>query len=388
MENTDTIVDYDYKTLRSQLHLTYSNKINNRFRLKTGLSLTAITYWLRYMQDNGAGNYNFLDNVNGNSILLQGYAVGSYRPVDKLTLNFGVNALFMTMNNTYSIEPRVSVQYKPFKKTTISAAYGLHGKALGIGTYLLQITDTLGNITQPNKGLKIAKAHHAVLAYQQVIGSGFRLNLEGYYQYSFDNPTSPEANSGYWYFNERDNYGNRAMVSEGQGQNYGVDMTVEKAFSSSFFILATGSLFWSQYKSLDDIEWRRSRFDRGWAGSVMGGYEFSFKKGAALQIGVKSFFSGGLRFTPANEAASIAAGVFVPDTDRYFEETTPTYFRLDARIAFRKDAKKFAYTIAIDVQNTTNQQNVREMLYDRKQYKMIPRYQSGILPVLSFQIDF
>ncbi|BDS11680.1 TonB-dependent receptor [Aureispira anguillae] len=388
IKDKDVVEDYDYKTLRSQLHLTYSNKLSNRFRLKAGASLSANTYWLRNSVDNGNGDYNYLDNVNGNTFLVQAYAQGSYRPMEKLTFNFGFHALLLTLNNTYSIEPRVSMQYKPFKNTTLSAAYGLHGKALPIGTYLLQLPDASGAITQPNRNLKIAKAHHAILAFQQVIGLGFRLNLEGYYQYTFDNPTSPIPNSGYWFLNERDNYGTQAMVSEGQGQNYGVDLSIEKAFSRNFFILATGSLFWSQYKSLGDEFWRRTRIDKRWGVAVMGGYEFTFKKGGVLQIGLKSFVSGGLRYTPADVEASKKAGVLVEDTNNYWGASSGTYFRLDGRIAYRKDHKKLSYTISLDVQNITNTKNVRYFIYDRTEGTLVPRHQSGLLPVISFQIDF
>jgi len=385
----DTLLEYDYKTLRSQLHLTYSNKFSNRFRLKAGASLSAITYWLNYNQSTGTNQrQTYLDNIQGNTFLLQAYAQGSYRPIEKLTINVGFHSLFLTLNNTYSIEPRVSIQYKPFKNTTISGAYGIHGKALGVGTYLLQFEDSNGNLTQPNRNLQITKAHHAILAFQQVIGLGFRFGVEGYYQYTFDNPTNTIANSGYWYFNERDNYGNQPMVSEGQGQNYGVDMTVEKAFSRNFFVLVTGSVFWSEFKGLGDTAWRRARTDRRWRAAAMGGYEFNFKKGGVLQLGLKTFVSGGIRYTPADEAASIAAGVFVEDNNQIFGASAGTYFRLDARLAYRKDHKKYSYTIAIDVQNCTNTKNVRYTIYDRQTSSLVPRYQSGLLPVLSFQIDF
>lgn len=120
----------------------------------------------------------------------------------------------------------------------------------------------------------------------------------------------------------------------------------------------------------------------------MGGYEVTFKKGGALQFGIKSFISGGLRYTPPDEAASIAAGIYVPDQSRYFEEAANTYFRLDGRVAYRKNHKKLSYTISLDIQNATNAKNVRFFIYDRRNVEFIPRYQSGLLPVISFQLDF
>lgn len=391
LENRDSFLIYDYKILRSQAHVTYSNKFSNKFRLKSGAIVHAISHWLSLNQRHGTdtSNHQYLDIGDANTdFLIQAYAQGSYRPNNYFTINLGVHAMYFAMNNTYSIEPRFSVQYKPFSKTTISAAYGLHGKAIPIGTYYLRIKDQSGNSTQPNKNLKIAKWHHAILSYQQVIALGFRTTVEVYYQYGFDIPTSADSSSTYWYFNERQTYGFEAMVSEGFAQNYGLDITIEKAFGRNFFLLATGSIYEAQYKSLGDTEWRNTRYNRGWGASLMGGYEFEFKKGGVLQLGLKSFLADGIRYTPADEAASIAAGALIEDEDNAYSAKAPIYFRLDLRLAYRKDHKKLSYTIALDLQNVTNYRNISFYGYDRKKSELFPRYQAGILPVLSFQIDF
>ncbi|BDS11681.1 TonB-dependent receptor [Aureispira anguillae] len=391
LENRDTFEVYDFKILRTQAHLTYSYKFSNQFRLKAGGLFHAISHWLNLSErrPTDAVNQQYLALGDANTdILLQGYAQGSYRPTSQLTINAGVHAMYFAMNNTYSIEPRLSVQYKPFSKTTLSAAYGLHGKVIPIGTYYLRIKDQQGNYSQPNKNLKIAKWHHAILSYQQVIGLGFRATLEAYYQYGFDIPTSPDSSSTYWLFNERQAYGYEAMISEGQAQNYGIDMTLEKAFGRNFFILLTGSIYQSQYKSLGDTEWRNTRVNKGWGTSLMGGYEFVFKKGGVLQVGLKNFLAGGIRYTPADEAASKTAGALIEDSNNAFGAQAPIYFRLDTRIAYRKDHKKLSYTIALDIQNVANHKNIIYYAYDRQKNSLFPRYQSGLLPVISIQIDF
>jgi hypothetical protein len=390
-EDRDSFLVYDYKILRSQAHLVYSYKFSNKFRLKSGALVHAISHWLSLSErrTNNVANHQYLDIADASTdFLVQAYAQGSYRPNNYFTINAGVHAMYFALNNTYSVEPRLSVQYKPFSKTTISAAYGLHGKVIPIGTYHLRIKDQLGNITQPNKNLKIAKWHHAILSYQQVIALGFKATVEAYYQYGFDIPTGADSASTYWFFNERQTYGHEAMVSSGLAQNYGLDVTVEKAFGKNFFILATGSVYQAQYKSLGDTDWRNTRYNRGWGTSLMGGYEFVFKKGGVLQIGVKSFLADGIRYTPPNEAASIAAGTLVEDQSQPYSLKSPIYFRLDMRIAYRKDHKKLSYTIALDIQNVTNSKTVSFYGYDRQQNTLAPRYQAGILPILSFQIDF
>lgn len=391
LEIRDSFEVYDYKVLRSQAHIQYSNKFSNQFRIKAGGGFHAITHWLSLNErtDTDTSNYQYLDHADdGTDYLLQAYVQGSLHPTNELTINFGLHALFFALNNTYSIEPRISLQYKPFKNTTLSLAYGLHGQMLPIGTYYIRHTDASGKTTLPNKYLQISKMHHAILSFKQALGFGFRATVETYYQYGFDMPTGRDSFSGYWLYNERQAFGYIPMISQAQSQNYGLDMTIEKSFGHNFFALITGSIFASQYKSFGDTDWLRARTDKGWGMSIMGGYEFVFKKGGVLQLATKCFISGGVRYTPADEAASRAAGYLVEDQNNIFGATSGTYFRLDARIAYRKDHKKLSYTISIDVQNCTNFQNVRNFAYDRQAAALIPRYQSGILPVLAFQINF
>jgi hypothetical protein len=385
----DTTEINDYHTIRSQLHLTYSNKLHRTFRLKTGLSGHGITYILNYMEDSpDYGKHQFLSD-DGTAVLLQGYATGSYRPSKFWTINFGFNAQFFTLNSTYSIDPRVAFQYKPFKKTTLTIAYGIHSRILPIGTYLLNIPDsTTGTTSKTNMNLDMIKMHHIVLGYQQVIAGGFRTNLELYYQQGWNVPIENDPTSSFSYFNQRDGYGMVPMVSLGESRNYGVDLALEKAFSNNYFILVTGSLFWSQYKALNSPEWQRTRVDKRWSSSILAGYEINFKKGGVLQLGLKTLFSGGLRYTPADEAASRALNIYVEDDSRPFSEADPLYFRADVRLSYRKDHKKLSYTISLDLQNVTNNMNVRNYDWDRQIQQLTPRNQAGFLPVINFQIDF
>ncbi|MCB0565252.1 MAG: hypothetical protein KDD01_12830, partial [Phaeodactylibacter sp.] len=66
------------------------------------------------------------------------------------------------------------------------------------------------------------------------------------------------------------------------------------------------------------------------------------------------------------------------------------YFRPDLRIAYRRDNPANAWYIAIDIQNFINRDNDDALDYnfdpDRKDW--VFGFQSGIVPVLSFQIDF
>lgn len=80
----------------------------------------------------------------------------------------------------------------------------------------------------------------------------------------------------------------------------------------------------------------------------------------------------------------------VLDNTRPFSEKIDPYFRPDIRIALRKNREKFAYWLALDIQNVINKQNMDGLTYtfDRELDSWRNRYQSSLTPILSFQIDF
>ncbi|MCH2045888.1 MAG: TonB-dependent receptor, partial [Saprospiraceae bacterium] len=390
IETTDLI------NARATANIMYSRKLNKQLRLKAGLIAHAIFYKLDYALwiNEAIGNHTFLDN-NGVTFQTQHYLQANYRPSEKITLNFGFHSMFYGMNNDFTAGPRFAFKYQATPKTSITAAYGLHNRVLPVGTHLIAVRDSAGSIHQPNLDLKATTAHHAILGFEQLFGESLRFQIEFYYQHLFNVPVNADTNaifetSTYYYYNMRDHYGTTRMVNDGEGRNFGADITLEKFFGKNFFVLFSGSLFSAMYKTSLSPTWRRSRMDSRWVTSFMATYEIPIKKGKGgiFQVGVKSFLNGGLRYTPALEAESLAAGFFIEDTDRAFEGEFGTYFRLDTRLAYRKSAKRFSYTIAIDLQNATNQQNIQVFQYDRQTGRLDPTYHAGILPVLSFQMDF
>lgn len=391
----------DYFTGRAAVHATYSNKISNRFRIKAGFIQSAIFYKLLYQlyMDNTRGLVTLIGGENGEKYnrgvtsLSQIYAQTSIRASEKMVFNIGVNAQYYALSNDFGIGPRVSMKYNFKENTALTVAYGMHQKTLYEGTYLIRVVDSLGNVTMPNKDLKMTNAHHVVLGFQHIFTEAkVRVMAETYYQHLFNVPVSPDPTgdfSNYWYFNDRDNYGFMEMVSKGQGRNFGIDMSVEKFFSNNFFILCSGSVFSSMFKTLKN-EWRSTRMDSRFVTSIMGGVEIPIKKGTrgVFQAGLKLFTNGGLRYTPIDEDRSQIDGVAYEIQDQAFSQRFGIYFRMDGRIAYRKDFKNASFTIALDVQNATNMQNKMMVAYERLGNELAYRYNAGFRPILSMQIDF
>lgn len=389
--NRGLIENEKYLNGRYDLTTFYKRKFSPKFAFKTGLTLRNRFYTLErgYHQFTTNNYANDLDE-KGNTFQLQYYLQGIYRLTDRLTFTGGLHNLFFALNNSFSSEPRLNFKYKLSELSSLSLGYGLHSQPLPIGTYFISNSDAQGNELYDNQDLKLLKAQHVVLGYDQSFKNKMHLNVELYYQHLYNVPIIP-GGSRFWMLNELQSYGkqydNQKLASEGKGRNIGVDVTFEKYLSRNLFFLVTGSVYQSTY-TIDNVGTYSTRYDGRYSSSIMVGKEFTLKKNNAITFSFRNFFNGGLRYTPGDAAASLALGDLVEDESRAFEEQMKDYWRIDLQMAYRKDKPTYAWSLILDTQNIVNYDNQRELNYDYKLNDFVFKQQSGFVPVLSFQLDF
>jgi hypothetical protein len=160
--------------------------------------------------------------------------------------------------------------------------------------------------------------------------------------------------------------------------------------------LVTASIYESKYKGSDGIE-RNTAFNGGYTLNALAGKEFSFKSKKSIEmqkakssllVDVKVMLNGGQRYTPFDLEASNYYGEGVYDHSRAFQNTYADYFRLDLRIAYKRNGKKITQEWAIDVQNATNQQNTFQMQYNANLNTEEKTYQVGLVPIMQYRIEF
>lgn len=95
-----------------------------------------------------------------------------------------------------------------------------------------------------------------------------------------------------------------------------------------------------------------------------------------------------MRFTPFNTTESIAAGRAVYVYSQTYESQNKNYFRVDARVALRKNAEKLSWKLSLDIQNLTNYQNPQRPYFDRWNGTIAYGFNTSIIPVISYTIDF
>ncbi len=406
-QKTDELVDtlnpvLDYKIIpvsnekfvnnAYRASVLYNQKVNSKNTFRTGIIAQHKQYSFNagFYDENLADWRSILDG-EGSTQFYQGYIQWKHRATEKLTLLGGVHGSYLALNGSYSIEPRASATYKT-GKNTISIAAGFHSKPDHVSTYLFQDKQQAASNTYPNKNLGLLKAFHVVGGYERALGAGMRFKTEVYYQYLYNIPVEQKLNSGFSLINAFDIYtliGTGQLVSDGTGQNYGIDMSIEKPFANNYYIMATGSLFKSTYKNYAGEEYNTT-FNRGYQLNILGGKEFKMSRDGRKILGLngKVLTSGGMRQSPIDLAASRAANEEVLVPKQYYTNQVPAYFRTDVGIYYKINRKRATHSIQLEIQNVTNRDNFYYSYYDNDAGDIKRVNQLGIFPNIAYRIDF
>lgn len=364
-----------------------NTKLSARYSLRSGLYLNQLFFTLEQESYNTDANQVQTDlNSRGNTQSLQAFSQLNMKATEQLTLNGGVHYLQLLLNNSFSIEPRFSASYELDERQRVSIGYGLHSQVQPLGTYFSEL-EVNGEVSLPNKNLGLSKSHHLVLAYDRSLNPYLRMKVESYYQHLFNIPVKPGTSETYSILNQEWSYVTDPLVNEGFGKNYGIELTLEQFTHNNLYFLLSGSVYNSVYKTQEDT-WRNTRFNGNANLSFTGGKDFVMRKNRTLGLNARSIYSGGLRTTPINVEESILKGETVLYEDRAFEDQNPAYFRTDIRISLKRNNPKSTHTLALDIQNVSNRKNIFGKYFEPLNGKIITAYQTPLIPVLSYKIEF
>ena len=272
---------------------------------------------------------------------------------------------------------------------SLSAGYGMHHTTQPIYTYFIQ-TPTQAGALQTNRNLDFTQSQHLVVGYDWNINPRMRVKLETYYQWMNNVPVTQRMGS-FSGLNIGSSFApsnEDSLVNAGTGQNYGLELTVERFFSGGYYYLITGSVSQSTYKGSDNVE-RNRAFNTVHALNVVGGKEFTLgKKGRILAFNLKGTWIGGRYLTPIDVAASQAAGEAVYDEENAFSERQADYFRVDLKVAYRMEYSRSSLEFSVDLQNITNYKNVFQQTYNPVSQQVVTEYQQGFFPVPTVRYTF
>jgi hypothetical protein len=183
-------------------------------------------------------------------------------------------------------------------------------------------------------------------------------------------------------------------VNEGQGENYGIEFTLEHFLANGWYGLTTLSLYESKYLASDGV-WRSSAWDGDYVLNVLGGKEWELnanKPGRKSQLylttDLKMTFAGGQPTVPIDLEASREAGNGVYDLTQGYSEKLQDYFRLDVNIGLKQLGKRTTQEWFIITQNITNRQNPFFQQYDAFSGELRTVNQLGFFIVPTYRITF
>lgn len=378
----NTIWNY---SLSSGLNHKFSARHTNR----TGFAVNMLNYrmLIQHAPDFTGGLETVTDD-KGSSELIQFYSQSRFDLSGRLVLNAGIHLQYFTLNEHYSLEPRVGLRYGIAPGQALSIGYGLHSRLEMLFVYLGQ-QQVNGQVVRPNKGLDFSRAHHFVLGYDRAIGEQLNVRVEAYYQYLFDIPVEPGTSFSMTNV-DNDWFINQTLTNGGTGENYGLDVTLERFMNRGYYFLVTASVFQSFYTGGDGIR-RDARFNKNFVFNILGGKEWQVGRGHRNNsIGINGKFSinGGDRQTPVDEDATSLMREVVYDDTRAFEEQKPTVYYLHLTVNYRKNKPRHASIWSFQILNALGAPEYFGYRFNYLDDTIDRDQQTLIIPNISYKIVF
>lgn len=383
--------NYTKSYLRASV--TAKRRISSKYLLEGGLIYSRLFYDF-FLLDLDSANVLYTEIINfreeDNTGISQGYIQAKHSFSPDVQAVYGLHFLRFGLTNDNSLEPRVQIRWQAASNKAFSAGFGKHSKIENLQYYLARDHQQGGNEVQINKNLGFTRANHYVLGYEQFLQPNLLLKLESYYQDLYNSPVQLDPSALYAVINEETGFISDTLINNGKGRNYGLELSIKKSFSNDFYYLVNGSIYQSKFKIAEGQE-RNTAYNGNFNVHLLTGYEFEYENRAnqqTLGINIRVTWAGGNRYVPIDIEESITEGRQIHNMESAFEPKLPNYFRADLQINYRKNKPGYSTEWRLDIQNFTNHLNPAYYYYDAENESTRLKSQIGLLPILSYRIDF
>lgn len=363
------------------LNTYFQKRISKRHQNKTGILITDMRYKLA-LDKLGTS----VVDERGRSLLLNAYSSSSYAISARARIHIGLHAQVFSLNGDWSLEPRLGWKYRRNARHSISMGYGLHSRLEKLNYYFAR--NTMYADVLPNKNLGFTKAHHFVAGYDWSLSEDLHLKVEPYYQFLFDVPVV--AGSSFSFINlTNDWFFNQPLENTGLGENYGIDVSLDRYLRNGFYYSATVSVFNSSYRGGDKI-WRNTRFNRNYVLNFLTGKEWVFGSMQHKTFGANVRFSyqGGDRYSPIDLTGSVATESVVFDERDAFSQQLSSSFVTHFTLVYRVNKKQRTTEWALKVLNAGGHEEFYEFVYNYKSRGVEELRRAVVVPNLSWKRSF
>lgn len=361
-------------------------RLGERHTNRTGIRLTGLRYD-QFLQDAPArdGALQTLTDEAGMSALMSAWSNSVIRLSPRWEAGVGLHAQWFTLNDRWTLEPRVSVKWQAAPDHSLALAYGLHSRLEMLNYYFTEVGGE-----RVNRNLDFTKGHHLSLAWDWQIGTDRHLRVEPYVQWLYSVPVVPGTTFSFinlqggddWFLDER-------LTNDGRGLNYGVDITFERFLARGFYYMMTASLFDARYRTSGG-EWFDTRYNRHYVLNVLAGKEWMTGRNRQNMLGISGrvTFQGGDRYSPIDRDASAALHTAVYDESRPFMEQFDPVLLAHLTVSYRINRRRVAHEFALKVLNLTGYKDYYGHRYNYLTGQVEPEREANIVPNISYRIEF
>ena len=402
-ESTNEVYQEDNTFKKSFLRFSVNmdKKFNAKHVLSSGVTASSLTYDFRSFSkipqnDPPYNNIEFFDD-EGSSGSFQAFTSWKYRPVENLSFVNGVHVLHFFLTQETVVEPRSNLRWQFHPRSAVFAGFGLHSRIESLEYYFANDIQEDGSEIKYNADLGVTRSRHYVVGFDAQVTDKVYFKTELYYQSIFNvpvlsdsvNPNSALAGA-FSTINLSDGYITDDLVNGGSGENYGVEMTLERKFSNNYYFLINAMLYESKYKGRDGIT-RNTRYNGNFGYNLLAGKEFNLggsQTGRTLGFNLKLTHAGNKRYSPINLEQSRQQGQEVVLAEDVYTTRFQDYFRTDIQLSYRKNLNGRTVEWRLDIQNVTSHNNVLDIYYDTVSEQVIIPEETVFIPVLSYRVEF
>jgi hypothetical protein len=387
------LMGYAFNTSKGSLSMTFNHKISKQHILRFGLNSDLLFF---NMQDSvlDVSHTYFINrwNYKGNAALFQPFVQWKYKVNDQFQVTAGLHSQYFTLSNSLSaVEPRIGFKYNSTKEWSFFGGAGLHSQVQPYYTYSYHLENTQN---LHNKNMGFSKAAHSALGVEKNFKKGFVVRSEVYYQYLYQIPVTVQPSS-FSMINQGSGFARffpDTLKNDGTGVNYGIELTIQKFFDKSFYMLFTTSIYDSKYKGSDGIE-RNTSYNGMYTSNFLFGKEIKLNDKQTIGIGGKITVAGGKRYGYVDLAATNQQNEIIYKDSLFNERQFRDYFRADLKLSWKLNADKVTHEIGLDLVNLLNTRNILSLAYapnlaDPSAEPIAEKTQLGFLPLFYYRIGF
>jgi Carboxypeptidase regulatory-like domain len=338
---------------------------------------------------------NSLLRVEGQDNLIQPFVEWSGKIEQDFQYHLGVRASVLTKAKESSFEPSLGFQYNFGKSSSLSLDLSRQSQSLSPIIYAFQ---EFYKQKPPVSHLHLTKADNLNLNYRTLINNRLDVNIGTFYQILSGIPQT--AGGNFNYITAMDELDNTSAVWEmntfSKGRNVGAEIDFNALLLRGVHWRLNATVYDSKIASNSTnnsgtiTKERNARYNGRYIVNALAGKEWLVGKKQNKFWGINGHIivRGGFWESPINEAQSKLVNATIIDYGKPFSVQLKDYFRSDISVYFKRNRLKWSSTLQLDIQNVTNQQNEGWHYYDRFQKKVVTKYQLGMIPNLSYRVDF